>query len=151
MSMLNARRVACCIVGSVALVAACAHGQTEMRRPVDLIPTFYVDAMAYASTQQQKSRVDVYVQVPHEEIRFMKESDSYIGRYEVTLSLMTEAKQLVHEQTWSVDIPVNDFAQTTGNRLHSLTHRSVDIDPGNYQLNVVFRDQETDQIGHSER
>ena len=143
MSMLNARRVACCIVGSLALVAAFAHGQTEMRRPVDLIPTFYVDAMAYASTQPQKSRVDVYVQVPHEEIRFMKEGDSYIGRYEVTLSFMTGSKQLVHEQTWSVDVPVSDFAQTTGNKLFSLTHRTVDIDPGTYQLNVVFRDQES--------
>jgi GWxTD domain-containing protein len=73
----------------------------------------------------------------------MKEGDTYIGRYEVTLSLMTGAKQLVHEQTWSVDVPVSDFAQTTGNRMFSLTHRTVDIDPGTYQLNVVFRDQES--------
>jgi GWxTD domain-containing protein len=143
MKMMNARRVAFCIAGSLILLMAFALGQTEMRRPGDLVPSFYVDAMAYASAQPQKSRVDVYVQVPHEEIRFMKENDGYIGRYEVTLSFMTGAKQLVHEQTWSVDVPVSDFAQTTGNRMFSLTHRSVDIEPGTYQLNVVFRDQES--------
>ena len=143
MKTMNARYVAFCVAGSLMLLAPSVYGQTEMRRPGELAPTFYVDAMAYAADQPQKSRIDIFVQVPHEEIRFMKEGDTYVGRYEVTLSLLTGAKQLVHEQTWSVDIPVNDFAQTTGNRLHSLTHRSVDIDPGNYQLNVVFRDQES--------
>ena len=143
MKTMNARRVACCIAGSLMLLASFVCGQTEMHQPGEVFPSFYVDAMAYASAQPQKSRIDVYVQVPHEEIRFMKEGDTYVGRYEVTLTLLTSAKQLVHEQTWSVDVPVNDFAQTTGNRLYSLTHRSVDVDPGNYQLNVVFRDQET--------
>jgi len=143
MKMLKSRRVAFSIAGSLIMFAVFAHGQTEMRQPGDLVPTFYVDAMAYASAQPQKSRVDVYVQIPHEEIRFMKDGDSYVGRYEVTLSFMTGAKQLVHEQTWSVDVPVSDFDQTTGNRMYSLTHRTVDIDPGTYQLNVVFRDQES--------
>jgi GWxTD domain-containing protein len=135
--------VAVRIAGCLILLGHFALGQTEMLKPGDLAPAFYVDAMAYASSQPQKSRVDVYVQVPHEEIRFMKEGDSYIGRYEVTLSLLTGTKQLVHEQTWSVDVPVSDFAQTSGNRLYSLTHRTVDVDPGSYQLNVVFRDQES--------
>ena len=143
MKTMNVRFGAFCIAGSLALLAPFVYGQTEMRQPGELVPTFYVDAMAYAASQPQKSRIDIYVQVPHEEIRFMKEGDAYVGRYEVTLSLLTGAKQLVHEQTWSVDVPVNDFVQTTGNRLYSLTHRTVDIDPGTYQLNVVFRDQES--------
>jgi GWxTD domain-containing protein len=143
MKTMIAARTAFRIAGSLMLFASLAYSQTEMRQTGELIPTFYVDAMAYASSQPQKSRVDVYVQVPHEEIRFMKEGDTYIGRYEVTLSLFTGAKQLVHEQTWSVDVPVNDFAQTSGSRLYSLTHRTVDVDPGSYQLNVVFRDQES--------
>jgi len=143
MKTVNARRVTLCIAGSLMLSVCLVFGQTEMRQPRELVPTFYVDAMAYADTQPQKSRVDIYVQVPHEEIRFMKDGDAYIGRYEVTLSLLTAAKQLAQEQTWSVDVPVNDFAQTTGTKLYSLTHRTVEVEPGNYQLTVVFRDQES--------
>ena len=131
------------VAAGLVVSAFSLYGQTEMRQPGELAPTFYVDAMAYQSSQLQKSRIDVYVQVPHEEIRFMKEGDTYIGRYEITLSLLTTAKQLVHDQTWSVDVPVSDFAQTSGSRLFSLTHRTIDVDPGNYQLNVVFRDQES--------
>jgi GWxTD domain-containing protein len=143
MKTMNATHMAFCFAGSLLLLAHVVYGQAEMRRPGEVAPTFYVDAMAYAAAESQKSRIDIYVQVPHEEIRFLKEGDTYVGRYEVTLSLLTVAKQLMHEQTWSVDVPVNDFAQTTGNRLYSLTHRTVDIAPGNYQLNVVFRDQES--------
>jgi GWxTD domain-containing protein len=143
MKRLNGWSVSFCAIAILMSVVVSANAQTEMSRPNELVPTFYVDAMAYASAQPQKSRVDVYVQVPHEEIRFMKEGEGYIGRYEVTLSLMTPSKQLVHEQTWSVDVPVTDFAQTTGSRMYSLTHRSVEIDPGTYQLNIVYRDQES--------
>jgi GWxTD domain-containing protein len=143
MRMINAIRFTVLIVGSMALLLSEAYGQTEMRQATDQMPVFYVDAMAYQGDQPQRSRIDVYVQVPHEEIRFMKEGDSYIGRYEISLTLMTAAKQLVHEQSWTVDIPVTDFTQTSGSKLYSLTHRTVDIDPGNYQLNVVFRDQES--------
>ena len=107
-------------------------------------PTFYADAIACARSEQpKKSRVEVYVQVPHDEIRFIKEGDQYIGRYEVTLSLFTSSKQLTHEESWSVDVPVSDFAETTQNKLYSLTHRTVEIDPGNYQITLQMRDQES--------
>jgi GWxTD domain-containing protein len=121
-----------------------ANGQTEMRRAAgEVALTFYADALAYLSDQPQKSRIDVYVQVPHDEIRFSKEGEQYIGRYEVNLSLSTPAKTLVHEQTWTVDVPVSDFAQTTQTRLYSLSHRTLDIDPGNYQMTIQVRDQES--------
>ena len=132
------------VLGLTLLLGAVAIGQTEMRRSLaEVGPTFYADAIAYSSDQSQKSRLEVYVQVPHDEIRFIKEGDQYMGRYEVTLSIFTPTKQLTHEETWSVDIPVTDFAQTTQNKLYSLTHRTVDVDPGNYQMTIQLRDQDS--------
>jgi GWxTD domain-containing protein len=132
------------VLGLTFLLGAVANGQTEMRRGMaEVGPTFYADAIAYASDQSQKSRVDVYVQVPHDEIRFIKEGEQYIARYEMTLSIFTPTKQLTHEETWSVDVPVAEFAQTSQNKLYSLTHRTVDLDPGNYQMTIQLRDQES--------
>ena len=132
------------VLGLALLPGAAAHAQTELRRGLaEVGPTFYCDAMAYASTQPEKSRVDVYVQVPHDEIRFLKEGDQYIGRYEVTLSLFSPSKTLAHEETWTVDVPVAEFSQTTQNKLYSLTHRSMELDPGNYQMTIQLRDQES--------
>ncbi|HTY37554.1 MAG TPA: GWxTD domain-containing protein [Bacteroidota bacterium] len=129
---------------AVLLAVVCLHAQTEMRHAtLDAGPVFYSDAVAYASDQPQSSRVDVYVQVPHDEIRFLKEGDHYIARYEVSLSMYGPSKTLAHEQTWTVDVPVTEFAQTTENKLYSLTHRSVEIAPGNYQMTIQVRDQES--------
>jgi GWxTD domain-containing protein len=132
------------VLGSSLLHDGNAIAQTEMRRGLaESGPTFFADAIAYASDQPQKSRLDVYVQVPHEEIRFLKEGDQYLGRYEVTISIFAPSKTLAHEQTWTVDVPVTDFAQTTQNKLYSLTHRTLDLEPGNYQMTIQLRDQES--------
>jgi GWxTD domain-containing protein len=114
-------------------------------------PTFYFDAISYSSNQPHKSRIDAYVQVPHEEIRFVKEGDLFVGRYEVTLSFFTPSKQLVHDEIWSVDVRATDFAQTTSDRMYSLSQRTVDIDPGNYGITVQVRDQESQRISQRRR
>lgn len=132
------------VTGLVLMMASQVRSQTEMRRgPVDIGPTFFAEAVAYASDQPGKSRLDIYVQVPHEEIRFLKENDRYLGRYELTLTLLTPARDPVHEQSWSVDVPVTDFAQTTQRRLYSLTHRTLDLAAGNYMMTLQLRDEES--------
>ena len=129
-----------------------AHAQVEMQNPpLEVGPTFYFDAISYASDQPRKSRIDAYVQVPHEEIRFLKEEDHFIGRYEVTLSIFASAQQLVHERMWSVDVRVGDFAQTSSNRMYSLSQRSLEVDPGNYQVTVQVRDQESRKTTQTRR
>jgi len=124
---------------------AAAQAELQAAR-INLGPTFYFDAISYASDQPHKSRVDAYVQVPHEEIRFVKEGDVFIGRYDITLSFFTPSRQLVHDEVWSVDARVSDFAQTTSDRMYSLSQRTADLDPGNYELTIQVRDQETQRV-----
>ncbi|MBI3585921.1 MAG: GWxTD domain-containing protein [Ignavibacteriales bacterium] len=129
-----------------------AHAQVDMKKgELEVLPTFYFDAISYSSDVEHKSRVDVYVQVPHEEIRFLKEGDQFIARYEVTLSLFTTTRQLVHERLWSAEVRTNDFAQTASNKLYNLTQRSLDVDPGNYVFTVQVRDQESRKTSHIKR
>lgn len=129
-----------------------AHAQAEMKKgEVEVLPTFYFDAISYVSDVENKSRIDIYVQVPYEEIRFLKEGDQFIARYEVTLSLFTTARQLAHERSWSAEVRTNDFAQTVSNKLYNLTQRSLDVDPGNYIFNMQVRDQESRKTSHIKR
>jgi GWxTD domain-containing protein len=113
---------------------------------VTLGPTFYFDAICYAADQPHKSRVDAYVQVPHEEVQFVKQGELFLAHYDVTLSFFTPSRQLVHDEVWNVDVRVNDFAQTSADHLYSLTQRTVDLDPGNYEITVQVRDQETQKV-----
>ncbi len=129
-----------------------AHAQAEMQKPeMEVLPTFYFDAISYASDVENKARIDVYVQVPYEEIRFLKEGDQFTARYEVTLSLFTTARQLVHERSWSAEVRANDFAQTVSSKMYNLTQRSLDVDPGNYIFNVQVRDHESRKTSQIKR
>lgn len=132
------------------VVCACSFttqrlsAQAEMRSSqVEVVPKFYFDAMSYASEHKNKSRIDVYVQVPYEELRFFKDGESFVARYEVTMSVYTAQQQLVHEHSWNVDVRLDNFAQTTSNKLYSLSQRLLEIDPGNYQVDLQVIDSES--------
>ncbi|MEX1276472.1 MAG: GWxTD domain-containing protein [Bacteroidota bacterium] len=132
--------------------AGIARGQVEMRRGVEKDPpTFFFDAMCYSSDKGDKSRIDVYVQIPHTAIKFAKEGDNFFGRYDVTLSAFTPSEQLVLEQNWSKDVRVDNFVRTTSNRFYSLTQRSIDIDPGQYHLLIQVRDFESQKTSEIRR
>ena len=147
---MNAKRIGRLglLTGALALWSAQqAAAQAELHPTrVTLGPTFYFDAICYASDQPHKSRVDTYVQVPHEEVQFVQQSGLFIAHYDVTLSFFTPSRQLVHDEVWNVDVRVNDFAQTKSDRMYSLTQRTVDLDPGNYEITVQVRDQETQKV-----
>lgn len=129
-----------------------AGAQVEMRRAMEKEPpTFFFDAIAYSSDREKKSRVDIYVQVPYQEIRFVKEGDQYIGRYEVVLGVYAVPDQLVMDHTWKVEVRADDFAQTTSPRFYSLRQRSIDIDPGQYIMHLQVRDVESGKISDVRR
>ncbi|MGH2568095.1 MAG: hypothetical protein ACRDGA_07115, partial [Bacteroidota bacterium] len=106
-------------------------------------PIFFFEAVSYASEQPGKARIDLYVQIPYEELSFVKDAGQFVARYDVTLSLFQPQGQLVQDRTWTEVVRVTDFSQTTSNRFYSLSLRPVDVDPGNYQVNVHLQDQDS--------
>jgi GWxTD domain-containing protein len=120
-----------------------SHAQSGRDQDLEAVPVFFADAVAYASGQPGKARVDVYVQIPYEELTFVKEGEQFVARYVVTLSFLTHEQKPVLDRTWTEVVRVTDHAQTTSSRFYSLGHRGIDLDPGNYVLNVLFRDEDS--------
>ncbi len=109
----------------------------------DYAPLFFFDAISYAGEHREKSRIDFYIQVPYEEIRFVKEGEGYVARYDVTLTIENAGKKFLQDQSWSVDVRVPEFAQTVSHKLYSLAYQSLEVDPGNYQVSLVVKDHES--------
>ncbi|HEY5615233.1 MAG TPA: GWxTD domain-containing protein [Bacteroidota bacterium] len=124
-----------------------ALGQTDSQTE----PGFFFEAISYASEQPGKARVDLYVQIPYEQLRFVKEGEAFSARYDVTLSFYNSQGQLDQERTWTDVVRVADFSQTTSSRFYSLSLRTVDVNPGNYQANVQILDQESRKTARSRR
>ncbi|HWP81885.1 MAG TPA: GWxTD domain-containing protein [Bacteroidota bacterium] len=128
-----------------------ASGQPEMRLLGGQSPTFFFDALCYASENTDRSRVDLYLQIPHEELRFVKNGNQFVARYDVTLSIYGQDQKLIQERTWSVDTRVEDFSQTTSNKMYSLTQRTFELEPGSYQLALQVQDQESKKTSRARR
>lgn len=127
--------VFCCFVVSFAVAQIPSEYASE--------PMFFFEAVSYASEQPGKARVDVYVQVPYQELRFIKEGEQFVARYDITFGLYTTQGQLAQERTWTEVVRVQDFAQTTSGKFYSLTYRALEIEPGSYQANIQIQDQDS--------
>jgi len=114
-------------------------------------PIFYFEAVSYASEQPGKARVDVYVQVPYQELRFVKDGEQFVARYDVTFSVFTTQGQLAHERAWTEVVRVKDFSQTTSAKFYSLSHRPVEVEPGNYQASILIQDQDSRKTARRRR
>jgi GWxTD domain-containing protein len=121
-----------------------AGAQAEMKPVrVEATPMFYFDAISYSSETPEKSRIDFYVQVPYEELRFVKDGSQYTAKYDVVLTVAKPDQQVIQERIWSVEVRLEEFTQTVSRSAYSLTQRAVDVDPGDYIISVQVRDQDS--------
>jgi len=139
-------------IGILAIAVVTVHGispsQAEMRpTTVESTPMFFFDAISYSSETPDKSRIDFYVQVPYEQLRFVKEGDQYAAKYDVVLTVATPEQKVLQERIWTVDVRLPEFTQTVSRTAYSLTQRALDVDPGNYVVTVQVRDQDSRKTG----
>lgn len=127
--------------------SALAQADMQGKREAEVVPTFFFDAICYSSDKADKSRVDVYIQVPYEELRFVKDGEKYLAHYDVTLGIANPNQQLLQERSWTVDVTVTDFSQTASNKFYSLSQRMLELDPGDYHLTVQLKDQDSRKTG----
>ena len=121
-----------------------SFAQVESSRSARQAATvFFFDAIAFISEEPKKSRLEVYIQVPHEELHFMKDGDLYAASYDATVQVMSKEQKLVDQRSWSTEVRVKEFNQTTSNKLSSLSHRVMDIPPGDYEILVDLLEPQT--------
>lgn len=111
----------------------------------------YAQAYSYESDQPGKGRVEIDVQVPYEEVSFVKENDLYVARFEISAVVTSAEEQQVWQKSQSIELRVRDFAQTTSNRLSSFKQFSADLSPGTYTLLLQVTDQESKKSAKVER
>jgi GWxTD domain-containing protein len=143
--MKTAGRVIVSLIVSLASVAA-GFGQVEVSQTrEDEQAPFSFDAMSFAATGSDVSRLDVYVQVPYENLSFVKENERYHASYETTIVLFDSSGNLVNEKLWTEDITANSFDESVSSEAYNLTQRVFELTPGRYSIVVTFRDIETKQ------
>ena len=104
--------------------------------------TYYVDAMSFSSPAPGASRLDVFVQVPYDQIGFVRRGEDYYGSYDVTIAIHDSSTHLISEKLWTEEVKGVSFDQSVSPRAYSLTERVFDVVPGKYFITTIVRDNE---------
>lgn len=127
------------------------HAQVETVREFKReSASFFLDALNF-STDSVDSRLDVYLQVPYEELTFLKDGDRFVARYEVTLTIFSRVNTVVVERNWVETVRVANFEETISPRAYSLIVRSFPLPSSEYVLRAQVRDSESGTLSQLQR
>jgi GWxTD domain-containing protein len=107
----------------------------------ELIPKFYLDLANYKSDKPNRTRVDVFTQVPYSSIQFVRSKNNFIANYQITVTFYDEDEEnVVVERIWKEKVSVNRFSKTTSKRSSNISYRSFYLPAGEYPVRVHVED-----------
>jgi GWxTD domain-containing protein len=133
------------VAAGIILMVMPLHAQVENQSrlvPADA-PYFNVDAISFMEKDSAGARMDVYVQIPYEDLRFVASGSSFSATYEILIDVFDSDDAAVFEKSWDEEVKVNDFGETQSKRAYSLTRRSFPLRAGAYSMRVRVQDEET--------
>lgn len=105
---------------------------------------YYQEFLCFSSGKEDLTRVDVFIQVPYSEIQFVKNGQSFIAQYSLTISVFDENREkLINEKIWNEKINADDFDQTLSKENFNLSLKSVELKPGNYVIRTAMEDKDS--------
>jgi hypothetical protein len=147
----NWKRLGRKTIYAIGIFAPCLLAQVEAAHPNEAVSNLSAEAFACSSDQPGKGRIDIYVQVPYIDVKFVKDEERYTGRFEISATVLTQEKQQLWQKIQLVELHLKDFSQTVSDRFFSLKQFSADLAPGNYELLLQVTDQESKKAEHYNR
>ncbi len=131
------------VVLAVLVYVTLSFAQSELSDRLPRRSSLFMEALSYAIPDTSRARLEVYMQIPYEEVRFLKKADVYVGQFDITVSITTKDGDPVWNRVQTVEIRTRDFTETVSNRLSSLKQMTFDMEPGMYTVRVEVLDQDS--------
>lgn len=107
---------------------------------------YFQDYVNFASDKPGLSRVDVFIQVPYKNVKFVKSNQGFTAKYSITASVFdSSGSKLIVEKTWNETINVIDYNFTITKENYNLSKRSFELSPGNYKIKTIMTDKDSKQ------
>ena len=120
--------------------------QSRSQNPYTIGPSFYIDLANYEGSLEGKTRVDVFIQVPYENLSFIRSGSGYFASYSITLTFYTEEKEsIIYESLWTEKVNVESFSSTESKKGHNLSYRKLDLTPGKFLMKCAVEDLQSKQ------
>ena len=117
-------------------------------KPLQQIFNFYIETGNFKSAVPNKTRVDVFVQVPYTSIQFVKKPDGYFANYNVTVTFLDENKKnILFERIWKEKVKTQEFDPTISRDNFNLSYKTYDLNPGTYFMKCIVEDSDSKVSG----
>ena len=104
---------------------------------------YYQDFMGFKG-DNDKTRLDVFIQVPYDAVQFVKTGQGFEAAYSITVSVYDEEKKnLITEKIWNEKIVAISFELTSSPENFNLGHRSFELTPGVYSIKTSLIDKDS--------
>jgi GWxTD domain-containing protein len=105
---------------------------------------YYQDFINFRSAKPGMTRLDIFIEVPYNEIQFVKTGDLFESKYTATISVFAEDKEkLIEEKSWDEKIDVADFPHTTSPSNFNISIKSFDLPSGKYFIRTSIEDKDS--------
>lgn len=123
--------------------------QTEMSKPEGVgIPEFFYDIINVKSNQPGLSRLNLYIEIPYDELQFLKYDDAFQAKYEVSVVIFDKEGDQVDGKIWQEEVTVDNYEATNSRKDYSFTHNSFHLKPKEYRLSIGLMDLDTKKTGN---
>jgi GWxTD domain-containing protein len=137
--MMKALIFFCMIIFSGMVFAQAEH---YSRKPESKVK-YYQDFISFKG-ENQKTRLDYFIQVPYPSVQFLKTGQGFEASYSVSVAVYDEArKNLITEKVWNEKITAISFELTTSPDNFNLGHRSFELTPGIYSIKTSLLDKDS--------
>ncbi len=135
------------IIVLLLLFVQSVHAQVEAADHPDetrSLPKFYQDFLNFYTPDSATTRMDAFIQVPYNQIQFVKSDKGFTASYTVTISVFDDSRdKLVVEKTWNEEVNEKDFEQTNSQNNYNLSFKSFFLNPGSYIIRSSVEDKES--------
>ena len=130
----------------IVIFASSLFAQAEMaNQGNNKSPQFYFDASTtIVPDNPALTRLNVFVELQNDELQFVKTGDGYEASYEIAVVILDKHNDQVDGKIWKEEISVEQYDATNSREKSNLSFDKFDLEPGDYQLNVMVQDLETE-------
>jgi GWxTD domain-containing protein len=115
------------------------------------LPQLYFDLLCFAADQPKESRLDVYVEVPYEDLHFTRDNDLFYSSYDVTVDVNDSINKLVTEKIWTERVETKEYEESISPHSGNLSQKSFLLPPGDYFVTIQVSDNDTKKTTRGRR
>jgi len=109
------------------------------------IPNYFLNVSSFLEADSSSTVVEIQSKIDYDQLQFIYHEPFYEARYEITLAVLDQDKQLVTGKTIRCRVRVVNFEKTNSTTDFDIHTERIPLQPGEYVVNASLSDLEVGQ------